>query len=71
MIKTRINTSPDYLLELLDTLQLHTDDFADLMGVHRTTAFRWLGGRAAVPVSVIRVLEMTLAERQRKTEVAA
>ena len=35
MIKTRINTTAKNLVRLLDALELHTEDFAVLAGVHR------------------------------------
>lgn len=65
MIKTRIDTSAVNLVRLLDALSLHTEDFAALAGVHRATAFRWIGSQTAVPVSVIRMLELMLKEKRR------
>ena len=65
MIKTRINTSAKNLIRLLDALDLHTEDFATLAGVHRATAFRWIGAQAPVPVSVIRMLELMLEKQER------
>lgn len=64
MIKTRIDTSSSNLVRLLDALNLHTEDFAALAGVHRATAFRWIGAQTPVPVSVIRMLELMLKEKK-------
>jgi predicted transcriptional regulator len=64
MIKTRIDTTSANLVRLLDALNLHTEDFAALAGVHRATAFRWIGAQTPVPVSVIRMLELMLKEKR-------
>jgi hypothetical protein len=42
-----INTSPEHLNRLMARLN-----------VTRTTVFRWLAGTHAVPISVIRILEI-------------
>lgn len=64
MITTRIDTTSANLVRLLDALNLHTEDFAALAGVHRATAFRWIGAQTPVPVSVIRMLELMLKEKR-------
>ena len=53
-----INTSPEHLNRLMARLNLHPEAVAALTGVHRTTVFRWLAGTHAVPISVIRILEI-------------
>jgi len=65
VITTRINTTAKNLVRLLDALELHTEDFAVLAGVHRATAFRWIGAQAPVPVSVIRMLELMLEKKEK------
>ena len=55
---TPINTSPEHLNRLMVRLKITPNDLAALTGVHRTTAFRWLAGTHAVPISVIRILEI-------------
>lgn len=65
MIKTKIDTSGQHLLSLLEQLNLHTEDFADIAGVHRATAFRWIGNQTPTPVSVIRMLELMLEKKGR------
>lgn len=66
MITTSIDTTAQNLVRLLDALDLHTEDFAALAGVHRATAFRWIGAQSPVPVSVIRMLELMLKEKKEK-----
>lgn len=63
MITTRINTSPEHLKHLLREINLTTDQLATEAGVHRTSAYAWTSGRAQVPVSVIRMLEL-MKDRQ-------
>jgi hypothetical protein len=63
MITTRIDTTAKNLVQLLDALDLHTEDFAVMAGVHRATAFRWIGAQA--PVSVIRMLELMLEKKDK------
>jgi len=58
VITTRINTSPEHLKRLLREINLTTDQLATEAGVHRTSAYAWTSGRAQVPVSVIRMLEL-------------
>ncbi len=53
-----VDTSVANLLNLLSDLNIHTENFAEIAGVHRSTAFRWLGAQATIPVSVIRMLEL-------------
>lgn len=65
MITTRIDTTAPHLVRLLDALDLHTEDFAAITGVHRATAFRWIGAQAPVPVSVIRMLELMLEKKEK------
>jgi predicted transcriptional regulator len=65
MITTRIDTTAANLVRLLDALDLHTEDFAALAGIHRATAFRWIGAQAPVPVSVIRMLELMLEKKDK------
>jgi predicted transcriptional regulator len=65
MIRTRIDTTAANLVRLLDALDLHTEDFAALAGIHRATAFRWIGAQAPVPVSVIRMLELMLEKKDK------
>jgi len=65
MITTRIDTTAKNLVQLLDALDLHTEDFAVMAGVHRATAFRWIGAQAPVPVSVIRMLELMLEKKDK------
>ena len=65
MITTRIDTTARNLVRLLDALDLHTEDFAHIAGVHRATAFRWIGAQAPVPVSVIRMLELMLEKKEK------
>ncbi len=65
MITTRIDTTARNLVRLLDALELHTEDFAALAGIHRATAFRWIGAQAPVPVSVIRMLELMLEKKDK------
>ena len=57
-IQATINTSPEHLNRLMARLNLHPEAVAALTGVHRTTVFRWLAGTHAVPISVIRILEI-------------
>jgi hypothetical protein len=56
--KAPINTSPEHLNRLMARLNVTPNDVAALTGVHRTTVFRWLAGTHAVPISVIRILEI-------------
>jgi len=63
VITTRINTSPEHLKHLLREINLTTDQLATEAGVHRTSAYAWTSGRAQVPVSVIRMLEL-MKDRQ-------
>jgi len=65
MITTRIDTTAKNLVRLVDALDLHTEDFAALAGIHRATAFRWIGAQAPVPVSVIRMLELMLEKKDK------
>jgi hypothetical protein len=62
MILTRINTSPEHLINLMGQLNLTTDLLAEETGVHRTTAFRWVAGTAQIPISVIRMLELMIKD---------
>ena len=66
MITTRIDTSPERLRRLLGEIDLTTDQLATEAGVHRTSAFAWTSGRAQVPVSVIRMLEMMIEKKEKK-----
>jgi len=47
--------TPDQLRAFLATQDLSADSFAGLVGVHRSTVFRWLNGEQPIPryVSVI------------------
>jgi transcriptional regulator with XRE-family HTH domain len=60
-------TSAATLLNLLKDLNMHTEKFAQIAGVHRATAFRWVGAQAPVPVSIIRMLEL-MRDKQNKAE---
>jgi len=62
--KATINTSPEHLNRLMARLNLHPEAVAALTGVHRTTVFRWLAGTHAVPISVIRILEIEAKEKK-------
>lgn len=66
MITTRIDTSPERLRRLLGEIDLTTDQLATEAGVHRTSAFAWTSGRAQVPVSVVRMLEMMIEKKEKK-----
>lgn len=63
MITTRINTSPEHLKGLLSQLSMSAEELANMAGVHRTTAFAWLSDRARIPVSVVRMLELTIKDQ--------
>ena len=63
MIITRIDTSPEYLKSLLSQLSISAEELAIMAGVHRTTAFAWISDRARIPVSVIRMLELTIKDQ--------
>jgi len=43
---------------LLIQLDIHNEDAARILGVHRTTLFRWLAGTARVPKMAMMVLEL-------------
>lgn len=64
MILTRIDTSPEHLAKLLAQLGITTDQLAEETGVHRTTAFRWAAGKAQIPISVIRMLELMIKDEE-------
>ena len=63
MITTRINTTPEHLKDILGKLSMSAEDLAEMAGVHRTTAFAWISDRARIPVSVIRMLELTIKDQ--------
>ena len=67
MITTRIDTSPEHLKHLLREIDLTTDQLATEAGVHRTSAYAWTSGRAQIPVSVIRMLEMMIEKKENNT----
>jgi predicted transcriptional regulator len=63
-IKPVLDTTPEHLNRLMVRLKLHPNDVAALAGVHRVTVYKWLAGTHAVPISVIRILEMQKKEKK-------
>ncbi len=52
-----IDLSPTHLRRLLEDLDLPNKEAADYCGVAQSSMYRWLGGEAPIPASVIRMFQ--------------
>jgi len=66
VILTRIDTSPEHLANLMAQLNLTADTLAEETGVHRTTSAKWVTGKARIPISVIRMLELMIKDENNE-----
>lgn len=63
MITHRVDTSPENLDRLISLNGfMSADELGQHLGVHHTTIYRWMMGTHAIPVVVIRYLELKAKE---------
>jgi predicted DNA-binding protein (UPF0251 family) len=57
-------TDEKKLLQLVFDLDLHIDQAAKMVGVHRSTFYRWLSGESRIPKIAMQFLEMMKSNRR-------